>query len=148
MALVDDLLDDITDPELRARLREQITALRREKKFGLVFEHHLPELLCIHDARIYRRARVARRNGTIGQTYIVDELRGRSAICRPEGGGDPVQCELAELTIVKRFGEPVFPTVTPVNTITRGGSDVPHHVLIEADGIVRVNWLEPPGEVS
>jgi adenine-specific DNA-methyltransferase len=141
MALVDDLPNDIADPELRARLREQIAALRKEKKFGLVFEHHLPELLCIHDACIHRGARVALRNGAIGQTYIVDELAGRSALCRPEGGGEPVRFELAELTVVKRFGEAVFPTVTPVDSIARGG-DAPHHVLIEADNYHALQLLE------
>src|SRR5438128_2008489 len=106
MALVDDLLNDIADPSVRARLREQLAILRKEKKFGLDFEHHLPELLCIDDARIHRGARVARRNGVISHTYIVEETRGKSATCRPEGGGDPLQFELAELTVVKRFGEP------------------------------------------
>ena len=127
--------------DLRARLREQITALRKDKKFGLVFEHHLPELLCLGDGRVHRGARVARRNGAIGETYIVDQLWRNAALCRPEGGGDPVRFELTELTIVKRFGEPVFPTVVPVSNVTRGG-DASHHILIEADNYHALQLLE------
>ena len=86
MALLDDLLNDVADPALRARLRDQIAVLRKEKKFGLVFEHHLPELLCLYDAPIHRSARVARRNGVISQTYIVDSVRGASAVAGSKEG--------------------------------------------------------------
>lgn len=141
MALLDDLLNDISDPELRARLSEQVAALRKEKKFGLVFEQHLPELLCLQDARIHRGMRVALRNGAIGQTYIVEKIRGDKAHCKPEGGGDAVAFSLAELTAVKRFGEPVFPVVVPAEGVERGG-DSPHHVLIEADNYHALQLLE------
>lgn len=141
MALVDDLLNDIADAELRARLQEQVATLRKEKKFGLVFEQHHPEMLCINDARIHRGVRVAHRNGAIEQTYIVDSMRATAATCRPEGGGESVDIPLDELTVVKKFGEPVFPVIAPVDHVARGGS-APHHVLIEADNYHALQLLE------
>jgi adenine-specific DNA-methyltransferase len=54
MALIDDLLSDVPDPSLRRRLQTEIATLRRDKKFGLVFEHHLPELVPIYGARVRR----------------------------------------------------------------------------------------------
>lgn len=141
MALIDDLLNDIADVNLRARLRAQVTALRKEKKFGLVFENHHPEQLCLYDARVHRGARVARRNDGIGQTYIVEKLARNSATCRPEGGGEPTQIPLPELTVIKRFGEPVFPVVSRIDSVSLG-SDAPHHTLIEADNYHALQLLE------
>lgn len=141
MALLDDLLNDIADPELRARLAEQVAALRHQKKFGLVFEHHIPELLCLRDGRIHRGTRVTSRNGAIDSTYIVEKVRDGTADCKPEGGGETVTFDLAELTAVKRFGEPVFPAVAPVDQVNRGG-DAPHHALIEADNYHALQLLE------
>lgn len=143
MALIDDLLNDIASPELRSRLRDEVAVLRRDKKFGLVFEQHQPELLCLPEARIYRGARVAHRNGAIGPTYIVESVTRKSASCRPEAGGAPVSLPLEDLTLVKRFGEPVFPAVAPVDSVSRGGAS-PHHMLIEADNyhaLQLLDWL-------
>ncbi len=143
MALIDDLLSDIANVELRARLRDEVAILRRDKKFGLVFEQHQPELLCLPEARIFRGARVAPREGAIGTTYTVETITKGKAVCRPEAGGDLVTLAVDELTLVKRFGEPVFPAVTPVDQVLRGG-DAPHHMLIEADNyhaLQLLDWL-------
>ena len=48
MAAIDDLIAQIEDKALRARLKEEADRLRREKKFGLVFEEHLPELTPVY----------------------------------------------------------------------------------------------------
>ena len=52
MAAIDDLIAQIEDKALRARLKEEADRLRREKKFGLVFEEHLPELTPIYSAEV------------------------------------------------------------------------------------------------
>ncbi|NLA43605.1 restriction endonuclease subunit M, partial [Candidatus Saccharibacteria bacterium] len=43
MAAIKDLLQQITDPMLRERLTEEVTRISKNKKFGLVFEEHVPE---------------------------------------------------------------------------------------------------------
>ena len=43
MSVIRDLIDRVNDPDLRARLNEVVTRMQKQKKFGLVFEEHLPE---------------------------------------------------------------------------------------------------------
>lgn len=40
---LDVLLDKVDDPTLRAGLKRQVGLLRAKRRFGLVFEEHLPE---------------------------------------------------------------------------------------------------------
>lgn len=43
MALLQDLIQQIEDPALRDRIAAETNKLLKQKKFGLVFEEHLPE---------------------------------------------------------------------------------------------------------
>ena len=43
MAALDDLISQIPDESLRERIRAEVKRANRQKKFGLVFEEHLPE---------------------------------------------------------------------------------------------------------
>ena len=45
MASMHDLIEQIEDARLRERVRQVWEESIREKKFGLVFQPHLPELL-------------------------------------------------------------------------------------------------------
>lgn len=51
MAAINDLINKIEDPELRRRIEEELKRLLKQKKFGLVFEDHIPEGLT--DSPIY-----------------------------------------------------------------------------------------------
>ena len=43
MAKIEDLIAQIPDERLRKRIAAEVKALKKTKKFGLVFEEHLPE---------------------------------------------------------------------------------------------------------
>ena len=43
MAAINDLINQIEDPELRSRIQQEVDRMNKQKKFGLVFEEHLPE---------------------------------------------------------------------------------------------------------
>ncbi|MDX2252176.1 MAG: hypothetical protein NW202_07815 [Nitrospira sp.] len=43
MATLEDLIAKIPDERLRKAIEGEIKALKKTKKFGLVFEEHLPE---------------------------------------------------------------------------------------------------------
>ena len=45
MALLQDLIQQIDDPILRERIMQETDKLVKQKKFGLVFEEHMPEHL-------------------------------------------------------------------------------------------------------
>ena len=43
MAAINDLISQIQDETLRNRIQEEVSKMAKQKKFGLVFEEHLPE---------------------------------------------------------------------------------------------------------
>ncbi|NJM42031.1 MAG: hypothetical protein HC853_15415 [Anaerolineae bacterium] len=43
MAKIEDLIAQIPDLKLRQALADEVKTLKKTKKFGLVFEEHLPE---------------------------------------------------------------------------------------------------------
>lgn len=49
MAELHELIDKIENPELRAQIQAAADRLTKQKKFGLVFEEHLPE--CVNAGR-------------------------------------------------------------------------------------------------
>ncbi len=48
MSAIHDLIAQVSDPRLRQRLSTEWAVAAKHKKFGLVFEDHLPELLPLH----------------------------------------------------------------------------------------------------
>ena len=54
MAAIDDLISQIQDAELRDRIQKEVNKLSKQKKFGLVFEEHLPECTPLFDMPIKR----------------------------------------------------------------------------------------------
>lgn len=52
MAAIHDLLAQVQDEALRARLEQEINRLTKQKKFGLVFEEHLPECTPLYDVPV------------------------------------------------------------------------------------------------
>ena len=49
MAALNDLIQKIENPELRAQIQAAADRLTKQKKFGLVFEEHLPECTPLYD---------------------------------------------------------------------------------------------------
>ena len=59
MAAIDDLIAQIEDPALRGRIAEEVGRLAKQKKFGLVFEEHLPEVTPLYEVPLKKRGAVA-----------------------------------------------------------------------------------------
>ena len=51
MAKIEDLVDEIADPGLRERIADEVRELKRTKRFGLVFEEHIPETVSLYGLR-------------------------------------------------------------------------------------------------
>ena len=49
MAVLNDLIAQIENEELRRRIEAEVERLNKQKKFGLVFEDHLPECTPLYD---------------------------------------------------------------------------------------------------
>ena len=56
MAKVEDLIKNIPDAKLREEIAREVAKLKSEKKFGLVFEEHLPEQVILPSLPIARPA--------------------------------------------------------------------------------------------
>ena len=52
MAAINDLISQIQDETLRNRIQEEVSKMAKQKKFGLVFEEHLPECTPLYDVPI------------------------------------------------------------------------------------------------
>ena len=66
MAEIHELIDRVSDPELKAQLQAAVDKLARQKKFGLVFEEHLPECTLLYEIPVKKGRQVARTQGEVG----------------------------------------------------------------------------------
>lgn len=135
------LLSEVSNERLRARLASAVSELRKTKKFGLVFEEHLPELLPIHNAKIRAGVRVSTRNGELTDNLLVQRVANGIATVVSEGAKKLQKIPTSELVVVKRFGEAIFPILRHVESVLRG-NEAPHHTVIEADNYHALQMLE------
>ena len=148
MAAIHDLIAQIGDERLRERLAAEWARATRERKFGLVFEEHLPELLPLPKARPHKGDLVAPRGGSLKDLWRVRGAKGGRLQCtRPQARADAppedsTEFEPAEVMVVREFGEPIFPALVPVDAVANGGADAPWHTLIEADNYHALQLLE------
>lgn len=141
MARIDDLLNQISDPKLRSALAESVGAMRRRKKFGLVYEEHLPEFaLLAAEAGLAVGSQVMRRKHPEDRAkYAVMSLsKGKAKIVGDAG----VHVEpVADLLVVKPFGEPVYPALRvagqPVNREPKSG----FHAVINGENFHALQLL-------
>lgn len=47
MAKIEDLIDEVGDPRLREDLAREVRDIKEAKRFGLVFEEHIPETVSL-----------------------------------------------------------------------------------------------------
>ncbi|MCA3448447.1 MAG: site-specific DNA-methyltransferase [Rhodobacter sp.] len=149
MAAIHDLLKQITDPKLRERIAREWEDATRHKKFGLVYEQHLPEVVPIYSAKPRRGDLVAKRGGNLTETWRVRRIEsGLAHLMKPrqagekESAGERITLPVAELLVVKQFGDPIFPTLVPMDAVQNGPADAPWHTLIEADNYHALQLLE------
>ena len=69
MAAINDLIAQIENAELRARIQAEVDRMNKQKKFGLVFEEHLPECTPLYDIPVKRGALVALKTGKVSEVY-------------------------------------------------------------------------------
>lgn len=151
MATIHDLLKRVADDGLRADLEKEVRRLTSQKKFGLVFEEHLPERTPLYGMRIRRGMNVAKRSDSkISETYHVLEVKGDRLVClKRDDSGEKVEFEAKDMMAVAEFGEPIYPVLQPVDKIEHGGGDL-WHALIQADNYHALQLLEYlyPGQVD
>ncbi|MBP2641044.1 MAG: Adenine specific methylase Mod [Firmicutes bacterium] len=142
MAAIHDLINQIENPELRARIQQKIDQMNKQKKFGLVFEEHLPECTPLYDIPVRKDSTVALKAGKVNETYVVLKLKDDTAVCLPKGGGELSEIPVADLVSVAEFGETIYPYLKPIDSVCNAPDSDLWHTLIEADNYHALQLLE------
>ena len=142
MAALNELLDRIQDPDLRAAIQAEVGKLAGQKKFGLVFEDHIPECTPLYDVPVRAGSLAALKNGNIEELYLVTAIDGGTARCVRESDEAAVEIDVRELVSAARFGEPIYPYLKPLAAVQNAPESDLWHTLIEADNYHALQLLE------
>lgn len=134
MAAINDLIAQVDNPELRARLEQEVARLNKQKKFGLVFEEHMPECTPLYDMPVRLGSHVAlRTQKDIQKVYTVVAINEEKALCVCETDKEQAEFAISDLVVVAQFGEPIYPYLKPMDTVCNAPDSDLWHTLIEAD---------------
>ena len=142
MAALDDLISQIPDESLRERIRAEMKRANRQKKFGLVFEEHLPEATPLYDIPVKRGSVVAKKDGQVTDIYYVEKIEDGQATCFHKATKERVVLPVDALVCVAQFGEPIYPYLQPLDTVCNAPDSDLWHTLIEADNYHALQLLE------
>ena len=144
MAAINDLISQIQDETLRNRIQEEVSKMAKQKKFGLVFEEHMPESTPIYDMPIKRGCNVMRRDSKDDKSiYVVLKVEDDTAVCvKPEQKDEAVTFELKDIVRVAEFGEPIYPYLKPLDSVCNAPDSDLWHTLIEADNYHALQLLD------
>lgn len=140
MAKLDDLIAQVPDAKLRNQLTQAAGELRRRKKFGLVFEQHIPETTVLPDATVRKGSVVLIRTEPANRTrYVVEGVDGTQATIT--SGEEAWTLPIRDLLVVKPFGEPVYPVLRQsVQPVVRD-PDKPFHTVINGENFHALQLL-------
>ncbi len=133
MAAIEEYISQIQDEELRRKISAEVRKLKNHKKFGLVFEEHLPECSPLYDVPVRRGSKVALRAGKVNEFYRVLRINGDIAFCIKKGDNEPIEIPVADLVSIAEFGEAIYPCLKPIDTVCNAPDSDLWHTLIEAD---------------
>lgn len=115
MSAIDTLIVQISHPRLHERLSAEWGNTKKEKKFRLVFEDQLPEMLPLHGAKPRKGDLVCHRKGALKDVWQVKQVRKSVAICvRPSSEIHPSEpnrtaAEAMEFSLDELLWEGEFP---------------------------------------
>lgn len=142
MAAINDLINQVQDQELRARLQTEVIKLSKHKKFGLVYEEHMPECTALYDAPIRVGSKVALKEKQITTIYEVKSLSESKAQCYDKTTQCEIELSLDDIICIAEFGEPIYPYLKPIDSVCNMPDSSLWHTLIEADNYHALQLLE------
>lgn len=146
MAAINDLIARIQDPELRLNVAKEVKELTKHKKFGLVFENHVPEMTLLYDYPISRGCKVIRKVDDDKRLTedilweVMSVCRGM-ATCHHSITGEELQVSCQDLICVAKNGEPIYPCLKYVDSVKNAPDSDLWHTLIEADNFHALQLL-------
>lgn len=143
MAAINDLISQIDDEELKKRITEELYKLTNQKKFGLVFEEHLPECVPLYDVPIKKGCKVALKAGKVNEYYTVMQVEGDNVYCTDKKESQLINFLKKDLVCIAEFGESIYPYLKQIDSIYKSDDkELPTHALIQADNYHALQLLE------
>ena len=103
MAAINDLISQIQDKELRERIQHEVDKMSKQKKFGLVFEEHLPECTPLYNVPVKVGATVAKRTGKVNDIYKVLSITDGVASCLHREDTEVINFPVTEQNLANQF---------------------------------------------
>lgn len=127
---LEDLIAEVENVGLRRLLAAAAREVKESRNFGLVFEQHIPETVAVLGLPVRRGNRVRLRNQIdTGPDFTVIKATKKALTLASDG--TTLDVEPGDVAVVKRFGEAIYPTLTPVGEVRR--SDGPAHTVINGE---------------
>jgi len=133
MAAIDDLIEQISNKLLQEKIKKEVKKIQQNKKFGLVFEDHEPECTPLYDVKIRVGSKVALRGSEITNVLIVENIIESKATCIDLKTNNKSVYFLSDLAVVAEFGDPIYPYLKFVDSVSTNPESDLWHELIEAD---------------
>ena len=143
MARLDDLVARVKDSALRKELQDAVDESKRRRRFGLVYEEHIPEISALFQVPPQVGSLVQRRDTPEDPTlWKVTALssQGRRAILVSTEDSTEATVAIKDALVVRRFGEPIYPALASVGRLARGGSK-PFHAMINGENFHTLQLL-------
>lgn len=134
------MLSMVPEAALRSGLEREIAKLRMSRKFGLVFEDHMPEHVRLYQLPVTVGAKVVLRDGKGDDVFNVISIEKKTAQLSHEIDGHWEDANVEDLVVIKKFGEPVYPSLVPVDQVIRA-KDKPFHSIINAENFHALQLL-------
>ena len=157
MAAIDQYIERIPNTELQEQIREEVARLTKKKRFGLVYESHLPDNVLMPEVTIRRGTKVALRGNTPNDVYEVQDIEKDNAVCRNLASLEDKTFLLDNLVAVAQRGDVIYPYLKPMDSVENAPDSDLWHTLIEADnyhalqtlaylypGMVDCIYIDPP----
>lgn len=142
MAAINDLISQIENQELRERIEREVDKMTKQKKFGLVFEEHIPECIPLYDVPVRIGSLVSLKGGDIACLYTVLKIFGNTATCQKQESTEIAEFSTDDLVCVAKFGTPVYPYLKPIDSVCNAPDSDLWHTLIESDNYHALQLLE------
>jgi adenine-specific DNA-methyltransferase len=143
VARLDQLVEGVQDETLRRAIEREIAALKERTRFGLVYERHIPETALIADPDLVQTGALVRPKQDVDKetTYRVVGFKGKTkARLAPDANGQELTAPIKDLFVLKPFGEPVYPSLTLVDSVERSQAR-PYHAVINGENFHALQLL-------
>lgn len=140
MASIENLVEQIADASLRARIAREVAELKKRRPWGLVFERHLPESNRMLVAPIRVGTAVWERRSTDPRRLVVRAIETDELVVVPEPPNTSAPADApteriarSDVLVEHDFAQPIFPSLTPIGDVRRGAADRPSHAVIQGE---------------